>query len=63
MDPETVLATLRDLSRRATSGEPWNDSTEAGDLAVELAEAVQALDGWLTKGGFPPRDWAYRAGL
>ena len=57
MDPDVALATLRDLARRATSGEPWNDSTEASDLAIEMAEAWEGLDEWLTRGGFIPAAW------
>ena len=30
---------------------------EIADLAARLAELVQALDEWLSKGGFLPKEW------
>lgn len=48
MDPNTALARLRELCRQ-----------EDPDGA-ELSEHVEALDGWLTSGGFLPEAWGTR---
>jgi hypothetical protein len=50
MDPNEVL----NLIRRAMVD--YADDPTGFD-AQELIEAVDALDAWLCKGGFPPRDW------
>jgi len=34
------------------------DKDEVVDNAERLAELVQALDGWLLRGGFLPKRWA-----
>lgn len=51
MDPNTTLADIRESAEVFLSGA--ND-----ERAVALAEAVIALDEWLTKGGFLPADWS-----
>jgi hypothetical protein len=33
-----------------------SEHIDTGD-AVRLAELAQALDEWLSKGGFPPKEW------
>lgn len=51
MDPETTLKEMRRLADLILN-------TPERDIAgLELAEHVQALDGWLTRGGFRPADW------
>lgn len=52
MDPQ---ATLDELRRIALEHLESDDS----DLA-RMAELVEALDGWLSTGGFLPRDWQAR---
>ena len=49
MDPDETLRRLRELVKETTE-EPDND------LANEFADAFQALDEWLSKGGFSPWD-------
>ena len=44
MDPNAALNTIRALM----------DSTDD----VELREAIEDLDNWLSRGGFLPEDWA-----
>ena len=44
LDPNAVLNTIRALM----------DSTDD----VELREAIEDLDNWLSRGGFLPEDWA-----
>jgi hypothetical protein len=50
-DPNANLAELRSLAPMILSG-----SFEAHD-AERMAELIEALDEWLTKGGFLPDAW------
>lgn len=50
MDPDEALEKARDALKR-------HFARIGDDAADDLAEAFEALDGWLSKGGFPPRDW------
>ena len=50
MDPNETLKKIRELIPQVRSSE----STAPGD---DLAEAVEALDDWLSHGGFLPKDW------
>ena len=50
MDPN---ATLDRIYEAIGNWERYRSS----DHADELVEAILALDGWLTNGGFLPRDW------
>jgi hypothetical protein len=47
MDPNTALAEIRDLAKNASTYDEWH----------RLAELVTALDEWISKGGFFPREW------
>jgi len=52
MDPDAALFAIRELAAAIAAADevsPWQ--------AHELAEHVQALDAWITKGGFLPKDW------
>jgi hypothetical protein len=53
MDPNQALADILAQLRtmQYTDGDTWDDS------ARQLAESVEALDGWLTMGGFLPDRW------
>lgn len=57
MDPDACLAEIREIADRFTTGDPSKAPEEALDHAVRLAELVQALDEWITRGGFPPSSW------
>jgi hypothetical protein len=49
MDPNAALADIRSiLADRAEDGS-WD--------ADQLAERINDLDNWLTRGGFLPADW------
>jgi hypothetical protein len=51
MDPDATLSEMRELA---------NDLGATGSFegdADRLAELVQALDEWLSKGGFFPKAW------
>lgn len=51
MDPNEALRRIRGLVGAVLDHSPreWQPR--------ELAEQVQALDNWLSRGGFPPEDW------
>lgn len=57
MDPNETLKILRELSAYALAPEPWDDSIDAGETAIQLAEHFQALDEWIQRGGFLPAGW------
>jgi hypothetical protein len=66
MDPNEALNKLRELAKKilAIADEPFEDDQfgVAGDrgmsdAAVEMAEQFVALDEWVIKGGFLPRNW------
>lgn len=74
MDPDVTLTWVRDavrelLAREAAhphalpGGGPHDDDTVTQlqgmlSAADDLAEAVTALDEWLSHGGFLPREWS-----
>ena len=51
MDPETCLRTIRDF----VEGRDWKEGDP--DAVTEFTDAVEALDQWLSKGGFLPDAW------
>lgn len=53
MDPNEALsnARLALVTYRANPGDHYDPAAE------RLADAFEALDEWLTNGGFLPRDW------
>jgi len=54
MDPNKALATIR----RLTAKYAFEGGSElTSDDAVEFFDAVEALDGWLSQGGFLPDGW------
>jgi hypothetical protein len=59
MDPNATLASIRelisDIDRRARDGEHIG-----ADRAYALIEPIEALDTWLSRGGFLPTDWERR---
>lgn len=53
MDPDVTLETIRVLADRILGGDGTEDDGE------QLADAVNDLDTWLSKGGFLPARWRY----
>jgi len=53
MDPDANLEEQLRIVKRILEA----DGCDADDI-VRLAELVDALDGWIVKGGFLPRRWA-----
>lgn len=58
MDPTETLRVIRDIILIINS--TGNDARLA-ELACDLAERVDALDAWMTRGGFLPVQWRARA--
>jgi hypothetical protein len=54
MDPNANLEEMREIAKTILSGEEY----DTGYDAVRLAELVEALDEWITKGGFLPKAWS-----
>jgi len=52
MDPNFTLDQIRELVADFT-----NETADMMD-GHQLAEYINGLDEWLSKGGFPPTDWA-----
>jgi len=55
MDPNETLAWMRPIASALLHEE--FDAAGGINAACQLAEYVEALDEWLTKGGFPPAAW------
>lgn len=55
MDPNATLARIRELTASLLDSDA--DPGTAASIGDQLAEHVQALDEWLSKGGFLPRAW------
>lgn len=56
MDPNACLARIRALLPLMFV-EDGEDYRPDQDTVTELAQHVEALDGWLSKGGFLPSAW------
>lgn len=61
MDPDATLQLILELASEITSrsgdGESHDYMSTTAGLGEELAEAVENLHEWITKGGFPPKAW------
>ena len=54
MDPDAALAAIREaIMRIETSGRQYENHPDVDSLI----EHFQALDEWLSKGGFSPNSW------
>lgn len=59
MDPNETLQIMRELSRRTeTTGGCPGDNDMLVDAAYKFSELFDALDRWLSDGGFLPDEWA-----
>lgn len=56
MDPNATLMELRALAQAHMDEGPEETGLDVAD-AVRMAELVQALDEWITRGGFLPDAW------
>ena len=55
MDPNETLRLIRESLAVVTSDQP--EDSEFNCAVNDLADGFEALDGWLTRGGFLPADW------
>ena len=66
MDPNATLAELLALVGKFQRGqdEMPEDIEATGEQidAWRMADLVEALHGWMSVGGFPPKEWARAAG-
>jgi hypothetical protein len=53
MDPNAALKEIREIVKDPDSN---LDSGRVGTLS-RLIDLIDGLDGWISKGGFLPRDW------
>jgi hypothetical protein len=60
MDPNAGLAHAREAASNVLDDMDHERQTNPDDVQ-RLAESFQALDGWLSKGGFLPTDWTPEA--
>lgn len=56
MDPDAALTNARSALAAIRAGEDSQGELMT-DALDDLADAFEALDQWLTKGGFLPRAW------
>jgi hypothetical protein len=59
MDPDTALANAREAAKVAAEAANGDSNDAEIDALREALEAYQALDEWLTKGGFRPKAWVH----
>ena len=59
MDPNAALETARRLAAEIFNGAMAGGLApdEMASAGMDLAEAFQALDEWLSHGGFTPAEW------
>jgi len=58
MDPDEALARLRRMVEEDLTDRAWSaDTAAADDRCQTYAVQFQAVDNWLTNGGFLPADW------
>lgn len=56
VDPNAVWAAMRSAAASIIDAAERGEAP-SGDEAESLAADFEALDDWLAKGGFLPRDW------
>lgn len=55
MDPDKALEDMREMIERLR--DRFTRLGDPHDLLEPTVEAWEALDGWMSKGGFRPKDW------
>jgi hypothetical protein len=56
MDPNETIKQLRELAKRVLARADKGEEQDIYD-SIEIAEKVQALDNWISDGGFLPSVW------
>ena len=57
MDPNACLTELLQLAAEGIRRSDIDEASLNADKTDRMCELVQALDGWLSKGGFLPQAW------
>lgn len=57
MDPDTCLKELRALVSMVLTAKRGRKHDQVTALEVDMAEHVEALDEWISNGGFLPDAW------
>lgn len=62
MDPNATLAEIREIRKWAEENPPsstgmWEDPGDRYEKFERLCELTEALDDWITNGGFLPEAW------
>jgi len=58
MDINAALIRMRELGKAVDNCDA-TDRGKMADLLVDMAVVFEAIDGWLSKGGFLPDAWAW----
>jgi hypothetical protein len=58
VDPDQALKNAREAAQRYRASNEVEGERNGSEAAFDLVDAFEALDGWLSKGGFLPEDWA-----
>jgi hypothetical protein len=63
MDPTATLSRVLQAAKAVIEAVETHHTDEPDGViqALELAEAVLDLHLWLSRGGFPPRQWALKS--
>ena len=56
MDPDETLRRIRELAA-ALTGPGLRTNADRAQLGAELGDHLEALDGWLCRGGVLPQTW------
>jgi len=59
MDPEAALKKIREACDAYRAARELGNNREALMHADNVADAFDALDGWLSRGGFVPKAWEH----
>ena len=57
MDPNQALKDIRAMVAYLTGPNANPDSEAFAEQATALANTIEGLDEWLSRGGFKPSDW------
>jgi hypothetical protein len=58
MDPDEALKQIREVVSKIRNDETARTLDAYAELET-ITDAFEALDDWLSSGGFLPKDWAY----
>lgn len=66
MDPNATLAEIRILIKRVDNAKDYPTVAERNEqralAGTYLVDAIEGLDGWLSRGGFLPDAWQRETG-